>query len=72
MSESKAGEGPRLIPDERVGPPGTNRNPITGEIRARHLIGGKNQRVLDNEPVDTDTVNGYHGVPESHSAAKEA
>ncbi len=72
MSDTRAGEGPRPMPDEEDGPPGTSRNPITGELRDRHLTGGENQHDLDEESADTDSVNEYHGVPESHSASKEA
>lgn len=71
MPDTRAGEGPRPMPDEEDGPPGTSRNPITGEIRDRHLIGGENQHELDDEPADTDTVTEYHGVAASPTAPKE-
>ena len=71
MTNVRDGEGRRPIPADEDGPPGTSRNPITGEARDRHLIGGANQHDLSDEDSDTDTVNEYHGLPAARSAPQE-
>ncbi len=57
--------------EEEDGPPGTSRNPVTGEPRERHPIGGPNQHDLSAEEPEIDTTYQYHGVTKGRSTPKE-
>lgn len=56
---------------EEDGPPGTSRNPITGEVRERHVLGSPNQHDLSEETPETDTARHYHGAVKVDSTPKE-
>lgn len=51
---------------------GTSRNPITGEVRERHALGGPNQHDLSAEEPDIDTARQYHGATEGRPTPEEA